>query len=241
MIKFNRTAFIISTVVLLTSVGCSNMNSFFPDKEKDYQFRSEIAPLTVPSNLTERKIKPLPSVYIEKAETEDVVMIGEMVEEDGYVITSTAEPEVTVTDEEVPEEAVIFDDTPPIEFVMFDGGATRLRINDRLDPAWRLVAKALTRNRIEIINRNQAAGQLIVQYDPNLTDFKDKTVADEFSFIFGEDHSQEKEYRIRVMEHNNSSEVIILDSKDQPLSNGIGLDLLKLLFTTIHADLTAQK
>ncbi|MCK4493076.1 MAG: outer membrane protein assembly factor BamC, partial [Methylococcales bacterium] len=133
------------------------------------------------------------------------------------------------------------DKTTRVDFVMFDGGATRLRINENFSPVWRLVAKTLSRNRIEITSRNKADGQLVVQYDPDKTNFEDDSIKDEFLFIFGSDYSQEKEYRIRLIKHNNNIEIIVLNDENQPLSDGAGLKLLKLLFSTLHKELVTLK
>jgi outer membrane protein assembly factor BamC len=38
-------------VLLQFSTACSTIKSWFPDKERDYQFRSEIAPLIIPDDL----------------------------------------------------------------------------------------------------------------------------------------------------------------------------------------------
>ena len=129
-----------------------------------------------------------------------------------------------------------------IDFIMFDAGATRLRTNEKFTPVWRLVGKALSRSQIEITSRNKPSGQFIVQYDPNLKDFTDETVEDELLFIFSDDHySKEKEYRIRILSYKNILEIIVLDHANLPLSDGTGLKLLKLIFNTLHSELSAQK
>ena len=236
--KFNNIGFFISGCLLFALTGCSNIKSHFPDKEKDYQFSSEIAPLAVPTDLSNTDFNRPVAAAPKKEEIEQVVVISEMIE--GDTIISNPEPKIETVDDPV-QEIMFSEEETRVDFVMFDGGATRLRINERFSPSWRLVAKALSRNRIEITGRDKAAGQLTVQYDPNPTEFKDDSVWDEFAFVFDDEHSKEKEYRIRIMEYNNNTEVIVLDDNDTPLSNGAGLDLLKLLFSTIHSELLGEK
>lgn len=237
MIKFNKAGFVITGVILSTLTGCGSMKSHFPDKERDYQFSTEIAPLTIPGDLKNKS--PQPRVIApDRNVIEEVRVMGEMVDSD---ISSSASKASAASNDEPVEEVIIDRGETRVDLVIFDGGATRLRINEDFSPTWRLVAKALSRNRIEIVSRNIAIGELIVQYEPNETAFKDETVWDEILFVFAEDHSQEKEYHIKVMEYNNNTEVIVLDAENTPLSDGIGLNLLKLLFSTIHTDLTAQK
>jgi outer membrane protein assembly factor BamC len=246
MIKFNRTGLIISAVVLPIFTGCG-LKSYFPDKEKDYQFRQEIAPLTIPQDLKDNTFKRS-LIAPEKDETEKVmVVIEDKVSRTDNDNTNSIEyievvdDTVTADIENISNSTDSEDKVTQVDFVMFDGGATRLRINENFSPVWRLVAKALSRNRIEITSRNKAGGQLVVQYDPDKTDFVDDSVKDEFLFIFGSDHSQEKEYRIRLIRHNNNIEVIVLNDENQPLSDGAGLKLLKLLFSTLHTELITQK
>lgn len=238
MIKFNKAGFLIASFILSTLTACGSMKSHLPDKERDYQFSAEIPPLTIPNDL--KKTTPKPRVVTPDInETEEVKVLGEMVDSDSVV--KQPKPSSSKNGDDPAEEIILDRGETRVDFVIFDGGATRLRINEDFAPSWRLVAKALSRNRIEIVSRNQAAGELIVQYDPNETDFKDETVWDEILFVFAEDHSQEKEYRIKIMEYNNNTEVIVLDSENTPLSDGVGLHLLKLLFSTIHTDLTSAK
>lgn len=237
MMKFNEAGVVVGGCMLLALSGCTNIKSHFPDKEKDYQFSSEIAPLAVPSDLNNAAFRqPVVVAPTERAEPEQVVVIGEMIE--GDTVISNPAPKLTEVD---PVEEIQFaEEDTRIDFVMFDGGATRLRINERFAPSWRLVAKALSRNRLEITGRNKAAGQLTVQYDPDATEFQDESVWDELVFVFGGEHSKEKEYRIRVMEHNYNTEIIVLDAENNPLSDGVGLKLLKLLFGTIHGELEGE-
>ena len=252
MNKFNRTGFIISVWVLPVLTGCG-LKNYFPDKENDYKLHQEISSLTIPNDLKNNTFKRS-MIESEKDEAEKVMVVIEDdvsgIEDskahsietievvDDTIITET-ENTSNATDsiEEINSEDKIIQ----VDFVMFDGGATRLRTNESFSPVWRLVAKALSRNRIEITSRNKSGGQLVVQYDPDKTDFVDDSVKDEFLFVFGSDHSQEKEYRIRLIKHNNNIEVIVLNDENQPLSDGAGLKLLKLIFSTLHTELVTQK
>ncbi|MDQ7091460.1 MAG: outer membrane protein assembly factor BamC [Methylococcales bacterium] len=248
MIKFNRTGFVFISTVMIFGLTSCGLKSYFPDKEKDYQFSQEISPLTLPSDLRNTTFKRQ-RVKPKVDETEAVKVIAEMTAEN--TVKETSDKSKPIEYVEVDKAALNVnaredivrpaDEETQVNLVMFDGGATRLRINENFSPIWRLVGKALSRNRIEITSRNKAAGQFIVQYDPNKTDFVDDSVKDEFLFIFADNHSQEKELKIRLVTHNNHIEVIILDDDNQPLSDGAGLKLLKLLFSTLHTELAAQK
>ena len=104
--------------------------------------------------------------------------------------------------------------------------------------SWRMISKALTHKSIEVTARDQANGEFTVQYDPNETDFPDETFIDEIMFVFAEDHSQEKPYFIKLLARDKRmSEAVIMDGQGKPLNSGGGLSLLKLLASTIKADL----
>jgi outer membrane protein assembly factor BamC len=222
MIKFNKAGMMI--IIILSMLPACTLKKYFPNKEQDYQFRTEIAPLIVPQDLNHNLLKRA-EIIPEQTLSEEVI-------------------ETTVVSQTIP--SIAKNESPnrspaSVDFVVFEGGVTRLRINEDLAPAWRLVAKALSRNRIEITRRNKKAGLLAVQYDPNKTDFTDDSVKDEFLFIFAEDRSQEQEFHIKVIEYNNMIEVIVLDNQNKPLSEGPGLQLLKLLFSSIHTELSTHQ
>ena len=123
-----------------------------------------------------------------------------------------------------------------VKLVELEGGATRIQLNEPFDRAWRIVGKVLSRQALEITGRNLADGVYNVQYDPNAHAMEDGTIWDELLFFFGEEQNQEKEYRIRLAQKQQFTEVIVTDDNDVPLSDGPGLKLLKSIFKAIQAD-----
>ncbi len=57
---------LISSAVLSSLSACSYVKSLFPDKEKDYQYTTEIPPLTLPADL---KKSQMPSVTTSASST----------------------------------------------------------------------------------------------------------------------------------------------------------------------------
>lgn len=217
---------IISTL-LLNLTACSVIGGYFPDKEKDYQFSSELPSLKVPADISNKGLtKRLPDKQAEDRET--VAVIGEVVNEDptaagnNAALNSTQEPQKS--------------EPTRVELVNFNNGETRLQINKSMAMSWRMIGKALTGKGIEITARDQTNGEFAVQYDPNETDLKDGSFLDELTFVFGEDHSQEKPYRIKLLARDKNTEAVILDEHNKPISDGNGLSLLKLLATALKAD-----
>jgi len=123
-----------------------------------------------------------------------------------------------------------------VKLVQPTGGAARIQLNEPFDRAWRIVGKALSRQALEITDRNFEDGVYFVQYDPNAHALEDGSIWDELVFFFGEDQNQEKEYRVRLAAKQQFTEVIVTDENDVPLSDGPGLKLLKSIFKAIQAD-----
>lgn len=208
-------------VLAINAAACSYVKGYFPDKQKDYQFTTEIPPLQIPPDLQDNAIEDGPLV-VEPAYRPD----------NSRNIDGVAD--IRSTDES-PAKFI------PVELVDYDGGATRLRIEKPIAIAWRHVGKALSHHSIEIISRNEEKYQYVVQYDSNASRVDDGALWDELVFLFGDDPAQEKEFHIRMAAKNaRMTEVIILDKNDQPRSQGKAMDLLKLLQTTINKDLADE-
>ena len=219
----------------LSLSGCSTVKSFFPDKEKDYQFAREIPKLTVPEDLKHNEVSKR-KVYQEiEPEPQEVFVIAD--EPEFLALDSETEME-EFEPEPLPEQE---SEEPKITFSKNSAGIMQLGINQRFDVAWRMISKALTRNMLEITTRNQTEKFFKVQYDAETTGFKDDSILDELDFIFGDTHTQEKPYRIQLLSTEQQTDVIILDELETPLSEGAGLKLLKLLHQSIQADLNPKK
>ena len=57
--KTKSFALLIASSTLINISGCSYVKSLFPDKEKDYQFTTEIPPLILPDDLKKSQIPGL--------------------------------------------------------------------------------------------------------------------------------------------------------------------------------------
>lgn len=195
--------------LLIVISACSRIKSYFPDKEKDYQFKTEIQELVIPEDLDHHSIQKTP--------TRDAVMSAQApaAEEDRAELIH-------------------------VERIIYDGGASRLRIDQPLAKTWRIVGKALARKAVEIVSRNKPEGLFIVMYDPNERKVTDDSLWDEVLFMFGQFGGNEQEYRIKLAEYDDYTEVIVLDEKDKPLSEGPGLALLQLLHEAIEEDMAEK-
>lgn len=208
---------LLSSLLLLNLSACSRIKSYFPDKERDYQLTTEIPPLAVPEDLSDTAIADSPVA--------ELAVIPKLEPIKTTPVSSEKKSE---------KKQVIY-----VDLVEYSGGATRIRIEETLERTWRTVGKALSRQSIEITSRNELENVYYVQYDPDFKEVEDGSLWDEALFIFGSDPANEKEFRIRLSENGSLTEIIVLNSKDVPLSKGPGLKLLNLLYETIKADLTS--
>jgi outer membrane protein assembly factor BamC len=205
-------------IALVNLSACSYVKNLFPDKEKDYQYTTEIPPLNLPPNLRENSFL---STTTDNAASPDVET------------SSTADSAPIAPPEKTPEAKP---ELIKVELVKSDTGADQLQIGAPLAHAWRIVGKALSRNSIEVTKRDQEEGLYQVQYDPDEQKVEDGSLWDEVVFLFSGFQGNEKEYVLKLVENNQHTNVIVLDEDRQPLPGGAGLRLLTLLHETIKAD-----
>lgn len=206
-----RAGFLLALALVATS--CGYIKSVFPDKEKDYQFEDEIPALSIPQDLQQSASGS--SAQADQAESRPGPSAF------GQIMSDTSDSART-----------------PVELISFAGGAARLRMNEPVHRAWRMVGKALSRNSIEIIKRSEEGLMYVVQYDPDAEKVDDGSIWDELVFFFGRDPAQEQQYQIRLTAKSpRLSEVIVLDKDNTPVSEGGGVQLLNLLKDTLNSEL----
>ncbi len=246
---------LILVAALLNVSACSTIKSLFPDKEKDYQFTTEIPPLVLPTDLAGDSIA---SAQVARAtQKTDAAPAAET----GDVATATPVAETTATAPQTDKfagsefeqsstgpkgeiQGSISYPAPEIdrkliqvELVGAAEGTKRLRIGTSSASAWRMVGKALSRKSIEVTNRNQEEGLFNVQYDPGKQEVTDDSIIDEVKFFFQGFEITEQEYVLKLVENNQQTEVIVLDKNQKPVTDAGSLSLLSLLHDTIKSDL----
>jgi outer membrane protein assembly factor BamC len=205
-------------VIVMVSANlsaCTYIKNLFPDKEKDYQFTTEIPPLTIPPDLAGGSITNVPAASA--APTADAAPAAD----------PSPEPAPTV------ERKLI-----QVELVNADQGTKRLRIGAPPLTAWRMVGKALSRKFMEVTSRNQEEGMFRVLYDPNSKEVEDGGIWDEVVFFLKGFEANEQEYVLKLVENDSQqTDVVILDKEQKPIADEASLSLLTLLHDTIKADL----
>jgi outer membrane protein assembly factor BamC len=247
--KIKLISLLISVAALSEITACSYIKSLFPDKEKDYQYTTEIPPLILPADLNNTGIPgahltaSAPSVGADAAvppvavnTAEEAITAASALDKPAVPVekASPADPSAG-SEEEVQDTAII------VERVRLDGGNNLLRMNVDFGRAWRTVSKALSRKAIEVTERNQETKIITVQYDPDEQKVEDGSYWDEMVFLFKGIQSNEKPYLLKFEENNQQTDIIIEDEDQKPLSDEASSKLLTLVEETIKADLAAKK
>ena len=234
-------------LILLTSLAlsnltaCSYIKSLFPDKEKDYQYTTEIAPLILPEDLKRTATPQLPTV----ATVEPSAAVADVAPP--ITANAAAEPVEPASDtRSPPAPAESGSDIPnsaiSVERVQFADGENRLRINVPFAKAWRIVGKALTRKSIEVTERDQTARLFTVHYDPDEQMVADDSYWDELVFMVKGLRSNDYTYLLKLEEQQpQKTDIVVLDEDQQLTADESSIKLLNLLEATIKADLAKNQ
>ncbi|MGZ4958170.1 MAG: outer membrane protein assembly factor BamC [Methylomonas sp.] len=225
---------LLACALLVNAAACSTIKSWFPDKERDYQFRTEIPELIVPEDL---KGKTLPERTPEQMAAAAVSNAEAVPEEQATPVDEQKTASNSAKPKE-PETTAASEDKPVATVAASNASVSSLQIDQSRNQAWRLVARALSRERMEIVERNFDKGYFYVNYDPKAIKPEDGSLWDEVTFLFGADPSNEQEYRISLHEiAPQVTEVTIQDSNGTTLSNDVATALLKLITDGINQTL----
>ncbi len=236
-------------LLLLTCnlVGCSTLQSWFPDKEKDYQFTTELPPLVIPPDLIQKSsVLPrsvpveIPVLKTEKPATQ----IPEAIKNNKKVVTkkidavveptlvkSANRPALTETETEISRDE--------IQVSLTHENAPTLNLNVPSERAWRIVGKALSRSGIEVTNRNQEKGEIHIEMMDSKTKIEpEKNLWDDTISVFNPFSENEKSYILKFSETNSKTAITALNGEFQSLTDGDDNRLLTILFEAIKSDLS---
>jgi outer membrane protein assembly factor BamC len=248
----NRFWFFSLTIATAVLAGCSYLQSFFPDKERDYQYTTEIPMINWPAEL--RKNQAGGSAAIENSSEVSSPAANLESSETSTNTDNAVSPSADKTPEAVPAASPAPDTanttvTPAsasdekdtvssVDLLKYDDGESRLRLDAGFSKSWRVVSKALSRKSIEVTERNHEQGLFTVQYDPDEKKAQDESILDEIGFFFHGINSNDCKYFLKLEEHGQQTDVIVLNEEQLPLLNDdAALRLLKVLADTIKADL----
>jgi outer membrane protein assembly factor BamC len=241
--KTKTISLLIFAAALSALSACSYVKSLFPDKEKDYQYTTEIPPLILPDDLKKGYLPdvirsapsaPLPSANIADAAV-PAAAVNALNEEDKSAAPATNESPAPSTATE--SEPVLPNTAITVEHIKLKDGENRLRLNVPLTNAWRMINKALSRKSIEVTARNQETKLITVQYDPDEQKTEDGTYWDEVKFMVSGFQGNEKTYLLKLEENNQQTDISVVDEEQKILSDDASVKLLTVLEETMKADL----
>lgn len=243
---------------LVQMAACSSIKELFPDKEKDYQFTTEIPKLTIPADLANgsRLTTPtassmsVPATTVSSIPTTPATPQAETIasieptknRELPTATTAHEEPSRADVDDTAEETNQPFVDSKSITVSLLQSttNTSYLRIGAPLLRAWRIVSKGLSRQSIEVSDRNQDDKIFTVQYDSDEQPVKDDTYLDEINFMLHGFQGNEKEYKLKLIETNQQTDVIVINEQQQAVSDEGSLKLLKVLEKSITTNLAGK-
>jgi outer membrane protein assembly factor BamC len=214
---------------MLLNASCSTIKSWFPDKERDYQFTTEIPELVVPDDLKTKTLATRPTDNTpEPAQTPQ-----EPAKPAAVNTKASSKPEKTELKETTGASSAAR--SPK---TTGSSGVSSLQIDQSVGQAWWIVGKALSRQKLEVVERNMDKGYFFVKYDPNAVKPEDGSIFDEINFLFGDDPSKEQEYRVSLHQLEELlTEVTVQDEEGITLSNAAATSLLRLITEGINQDI----
>jgi uncharacterized lipoprotein len=212
--------------------GCSTISGWFPDKQKQYQYSTEIPPLEIPPDLTSSTIDGVggsrrPSWESPAAADEASGMPSGGEREATPAPGAEMNPDAAQAmragkSHPAPVLAENTEDVPLIE------------VQAPFDITWAEVNKAIGRLKLEIIDQNRSDGLYFVHYATDQKPYEDRGFFGDVADMLGGGSGGTKEYRIKLGEKNNVTSILVLDSEGKPQREGPGLDLLKKLNDTLQ-------
>ena len=212
------------SAIATTLTGCETVKSWFPDKQKEYQYISEIPALEVPPDLTSSTLdgavggnrqswqsaaaeeKPAPASLREATPPPGTEMTPETVKE---LEAARSHPKPVIAEN--------LHDIPVIE------------MQAPYDIAWAELSKALGRMRLEVIDQNKADGMLVVHYKKNHQQYEDRGLIGDLQDMWNGGPAKTGEFRIKVEPYKGSTSIFVLDSEGATTRGGEGFELLKEL------------
>lgn len=229
--------FVITLCLAALLPACSYLKSWFPDKEKDYQYTTEIPALKYPPDLGKQDTL---TAAINQAKKPILAMPEPVTEASTPMPTESPLEPISP-----PSNETTSPDTPTAppkheaiaaQLIDQTDGHAHLIIEEPFDSAWRVVDKALSRKSIEVTSRDKQAKLFSLRYDPNEKKLEDGSLWDEFLFIFSGFQNDDKAFVVKLSSIDQQTQVEVLNKDQQPTTDPIALTLLKVLLATIKTD-----
>lgn len=201
---------ILSCIVIILLPACSSIKNVFPDKQETYKDSRELPPLEVPPDLTTTSILDRsdgPPDASGSASYSDLLNSG----------STEGSSETAETNRAL--------------LISLGVNDTYLEVNEYFPQAWRLVGKALSNLEIEVADRNRSIGMYYILYeDPELSKKSDQGFWDRVFFWRDvEIKAREKQFRVKLEGSGEKTNVFVMNTAGEKLSEGTGLKLLNMM------------
>ena len=207
--------------------GCETVSSWFPDKQKQYKFSSDIPPLEIPPDLSSSTIEDVAN----PAPTDRGVLVSDET-------PAQQAPSASAAEAPAPEPArssqtsVLGQNSANVPLV---------EIEAPFDLAWAEVAKALGRMEVEVSDQNRSDGVFYVYYGGDKAATNDRGFFGDVADMFSGGAAKSKEYRVKLEQRGKATAVTVLDSESKPQFEGPGFELLKELHQTLQTQAAPGK
>ncbi len=227
---FSHRIGVLAGVLALLS-GCSTITSWFPDKQKQYQYSTDIPSLEIPPDLSASTIDG--STGGQRPAWESPATMEEPAGADASGREATPAPHAEM--DPTSAKALRAGKAHPAPVLAESSQAVPLiEVQAPFDITWAEVNKALGRMKLEIIDQNRSGGLYFVHYAKDQKPYEDRGFFGDVADMFGDGAGATKEYRIKLVEKDEITSIFVLDAEDKPQLEGQGLDLLKQLNETLQ-------
>lgn len=206
------------TGAAVSMTACSTIASIFPDKQKNYRYTNELPDLEVPPDLVAPGAESntasgkFSRPATDKLATDDSRPAAEAGGKTVKRRKTTKHTGSTVTMAESSDESALIEMSEPF------------------DETWNDVSRALGRLKLEITDQNRSDGIFYVYYGGAKPKKQGEgSFWEDVSSVFAADKETAKEYRVKLEDKGEFTNIRVLDTSDKPQSQGPGLDLLKRL------------
>jgi outer membrane protein assembly factor BamC len=216
--------------VVISMTACSMIGGWFPDKQKQYRYSSELPELEIPPDLNapgsdsdasslSRRSQSAMGKYSADKDTDDTSSQAKSTKAD------------TSSQSKGKKHKPVKHNDSSVALAQNTENAALIEIQEPYDEAWNDVGRALGRLKIEISDQNRSDGAYYVYYGgvPPKKNGEDTSFWQDIGSVFSSDKDQAKEFRIKLEDKDNVTNVYVLDQDGKAISDGPGLELLKRL------------
>lgn len=199
--------------------ACSTIQSWFPDKQKEYRYSSEIPPLEIPPDL----IGSTPEIPSD-SHAATVADAAADVRSPASAVADSPIGKYRPSQPGVEESATLAQDNT----------GTHIAIEAPFANVWTMAEKAINRLHIEIKDKDRSQKMLYVYYSEDAKPFKPSWSDDIFSAFRDSHRDDEREYQVRLEEVGDVlTKIRVLDSAGKAQSEGEGRKLLQIIYRKI--------